>query len=77
MLPQIPLQFFARYEDWSLAEYGTILDQDINWYGAGLHYYFRGQELKLSLEYNTTDFDQESPAVQDFNTIATQLQVMF
>jgi hypothetical protein len=77
MLPQIPLQFFARYEDWALAEYGGILDQDINWYGAGLHYYFRGQDLKLSLEYNTTDFDKENANVEDFNTITTQLQVMF
>lgn len=86
MLPQIPLQFFARYEDWSLAEYGTVGSdttnsipyQDINWYGFGLHYYFRGQELKLSLEYNTTDFDKEIANVdEDFNTITTQLQVMF
>lgn len=81
MLPSIPLQFFARYEDWSLAEYGTapfnIPDEDITWYGAGLHYYFRGQNLKLSLEYNTTDFDQENANVEDFNTITTQLQVIF
>ena len=77
MLPTIPLQFFARYENWSLAEYAGVLDQDIDWIGAGLHYYFRGQNLKISLEYNSTGFDKESPNAEDYDTVTAQLQVIF
>lgn len=81
MLPNLPLQFFARGEQWSFAQLKNVFDQEINLYAGGLNYYFRGQDLKLTFEYAMTDFDREGvfagEATEDFNTLAAQLQVMF
>ncbi len=64
MLPNMPLQFFGRYENWSFAQLNTIIDQEIDWYGGGLNYYLRGQNLKLTLEVSKTEFDREVASVQ-------------
>ncbi len=81
MLPNTPLQFFARSENWSLAEYRGIVDQEIDWYGGGFNYYFRGQDMKLTMELSKADFDEEGTfggdKTEDFTTFTTQLQVMF
>ncbi|MBE0595701.1 MAG: porin [Desulfuromonadales bacterium] len=77
MLPTMPLQFFARYENWSFANLDGVFDQEIDWMGAGFNYYFRGQDLKLTAEYSTVDFDKSSPSFQDFDTVVVQLQVIF
>ncbi len=78
MLPNMPLQFFGRYENWSFARLNTIFDQEIDWYGGGLNYYLRGQNLKLTLEVSKTEFDREVASVQeDFTTGILQLQVVF
>lgn len=81
MLPNLPLQFFARGEQWSFSRLKNVYDQEINWYGGGLNYYIIGQDLKLTVEYAKTDFDKEGTfageATKDFNTLTTQLQVMF
>ncbi len=78
MLPNMPLQFFGRYENWSFAQLNTIIDQEIDWYGGGLNYYLRGQNLKLTLEVSKTEFDREVASVQeDFTTGILQLQVVF
>ena len=81
MLPNLPLQFFARAEQWSFAQLKNVYDQEITWYGGGLNYYFEGQKLKLTLEYSVTDFDKEGTTrgetTEDFNTLAAQVQVMF
>jgi len=81
MLPNIPLQFFARSENWSLAEYNGVIDQEIDWYGGGFNYYFRGQNMKLTMELSEADFDEEGTfggeKTKDFTTFTTQLQVMF
>lgn len=76
MLPNTPLQFFARAENWSFAKLG-VYDQEVDWYGGGLNYYFRGQNLKLTLEYSTVEFDTETRDCQDFDTLTAQLQVIF
>ena len=77
MLPNLPLQFFARAEEWSFAELNNIYDQEINWYAGGVNYYVRGQNLKLSMQYAKTDYDKKGPDSQDFNTFTTQLQLIF
>jgi hypothetical protein len=54
-----------------------VYDQEVDWYGGGLNYYFRGQNLKLTLEYSTVEFDTETRDCQDFDTLTAQLQVIF
>ncbi len=77
MLPNLPLQFFGRYENWSFALLNNVFDQEITWYGGGFNYYLRGQSLKLTMELSRTDFDRENANNQDFTTVTTQLQLVF
>lgn len=77
MLPNLPLQFFARTENWSFANLDGVIDQEVDWYGGGINYYFRGQNLKLTMEYSQVDYDVETASVEDFKTFTTQLQVVF
>lgn len=81
LLPGLPLQFFGRYEKWTFANLNNIYDQDIDWYGGGVNYYFRGQNLKLTAEVSQTDFDQEGTVggirSEDFTQVITQLQLIF
>jgi hypothetical protein len=53
----MPLQFFARAENWSFANLNNVIDQEVDWYGGGANYYFRGQNLKLTLELSQVDYD--------------------
>lgn len=81
MLPNLPLQFFARSESWSFATFENVIDQEVDWYGGGFNYYFRGQDLKLTMELSKADFDKEGyfggTKTEDFTTFTTQLQVIF
>lgn len=83
MLPNLPLQFFARSESWSLANYNGFGDQEVDWYGGGFNYYFRGQDLKLTMELSQADFDKEgyglgsTELTEDFTTFTAQMQVIF
>ena len=81
LLPNLPLQLFARYENWSFADLYEVVDQEIDWYGAGFNYYFRGQNLKLTVEISKADFDEEGTfnnvKTEDFTTATAQLQVIF
>ncbi len=77
MLPNLPLQFFARAENWSFANLNGIVDQEVDWAGAGFNYYLRGQNLKLTMEFSQVDYDKEIGSVEDFKTFTTQLQVVF
>lgn len=76
LLPNLPLQLFARGESWSFANLDGVINQEINWYGGGVNYFFNDQNLKLTLELSKTDFDQETVR-QDFTTLVTQLQLVF
>lgn len=81
MLPNMPLQFFFRYEKWSFANLNGIADQEVEWYGGGANYYFRDQNLKLTFEASRTGFDRGTGSsiagTEDFLTFVTQLQVIF
>ncbi|MBW4056625.1 MAG: porin [Proteobacteria bacterium] len=81
MLPMIPLQFFGRYEKWQFASLNNIFDQKIDWYGGGANYYFRDQNLKLTMELSHTAFDKQGTVSgvmsKDFTTFVTQLQLIF
>lgn len=77
MLPSLPLQAFGRYEKWHFASLDAIYDQEIQWYAAGANYYFRGQNLKLSMEYSRTDYEKENATSKNFGTFVTQLQLWF
>lgn len=81
MLPNLPLQFFGRYEKWRFASLNNIFNQKIDWYGGGANYYFRGQNLKLTAELSRTEFDTEGTVgglqSKDFTTFIAQLQLIF
>lgn len=81
MLPSLPLQIFARYERWSFANLDGNYDQRVDWYGGGANYYFREQNLKLTMEVNQTGFHKGTgttvDGTKDFMTVVTQLQLIF
>jgi len=81
MLPNTPLQFFARYEKWAFANLNGIVDQEVEWYGGGFNYYIRGQNLKITLEASNTSFDKgtgtSADSTESFMTFVAQLQVIF
>lgn len=82
----VPLQLFGRYEKWRFACLQNVFDQIVDWYGVGANYYVWGQNLKLSVEWSQTDFDQEgvytnvqgtSRTTRDFSTFVAQMQFVF
>ncbi|MDY0300107.1 MAG: selenite/tellurite reduction operon porin ExtI [Trichlorobacter sp.] len=87
MLPNLPLQFFGRYEQWKFANLNYVYNQKVDWAGIGANYYIWGQNLKLTMEYGMTRFDtkgthtnlagDKSENTKNFNTFITQLQVIF
>lgn len=81
MLPNFPVQFFGRYENWSFAELENVINQEVDWFGFGLNWYIRGQNLKLTAEYSWADFDKEGTFggvfTEDIKTFVTQLQLIF
>lgn len=87
LLPNLPLQLFARGEKWSFARLNNLFDQDVNFYAGGFNYYikkteyFSSADLKLTVEYSLTDFDQEgtkaTATTEDFSTLIAQVQVLF
>jgi len=77
MFPNLPLQIFGRYENWSFAQLDGVNDQEVDWIGAGFNWYFRNQDLKLTVEYSTVEFDKASASFEDFDSLVAQLQVIF
>lgn len=81
MLPGVPVQIFGRYEEWKFASLQNVFDQKVTWYGGGLNYYARGQDLKLTAECSATRFDKtgvfNDVKTQDLNTLIVQLQLVF
>jgi hypothetical protein len=74
LLPNAKLQVFGRYEKWQFAELNGIFNQKITWTGYGINYYVKGQDLRLTLEYSTNDYDKEDTLNKDFNTTTIMLQ---
>jgi hypothetical protein len=86
LLPTMPLQLFGRYEKWRFAMLDNVYDQTVEWFGGGANYLVRGQNLKLTLEFNGTTFEKPGTfsgvqgtdlTTRDFNTLIAQLQVVF
>jgi len=79
MLPNLPLQLFLRYERWRFASLNGVFDQRIDWYGGGVNYYLRNQNLKLTFEANSTGFNKSggTSTTDEFMTYVTQLQLIF
>ena len=75
LLPRTRLQLFARYEKWRFASLFDTVDEIADWYGGGANYYIWGQSLKVSAEFGRIEFDKGSR--KDFNTLVTQLQLVF
>ncbi len=74
LLPNAKLQVFGRYEVWQFAELNGIFNKKITWTGYGINYYVKGQDLRLTLEYSTNDYDKEDTLNKDFNTMTVMLQ---
>lgn len=72
------LQLFARHED---LDYG-VRDgyYDNRWVSVGANYYINGQQLKVTFEYATVDFDRQHPtdaALSDYDQATLGLQLIF
>jgi hypothetical protein len=76
LLPNLPLQLFARVEGWSFACLDNVFNQEVEQIAAGFNYYLRGQDLKVTVEYSALDYDKDA-TVEDTNTLIAQLQVIF
>jgi hypothetical protein len=71
------IQVFGRYEEWKFAELTGVFDQKIKWFGAGVNYYLKGEDLRISLQYSNNDFNQETTDSKDFTTYTAMLQFLF
>ncbi|WP_321368659.1 selenite/tellurite reduction operon porin ExtI [uncultured Desulfuromusa sp.] len=76
LLPNMPLQLFARTEGWSFSKLNDVYDQEVSLYSGGFNYYVRGQNLKVTVEYTALDYDKDA-TIEDTNTFVAQVQVMF
>ncbi len=74
------VQFFGRYENWRYAKLNEQDNQDLTWIVPGINYYIRGQKLRLSAEYEMTDFKKEGTIrgvrTKDFDTLKVMLQLL-
>lgn len=72
------LQLYAKMTE---IEYGAgtgLSDQDVS--NLGANYYINGQQLKVTLDITSTEFDQQSTtnaALQDFDQVTLGLQMIF
>ena len=74
------LQLFGRYEEWKFAQLSAIFDQKIKWWAVGVNYLIKGQDLRVTLQYDKTDYgtqDSTNPNSQNFNTLTAMLQFLF
>lgn len=72
------LQFFLRHED---LDYGVSSGYyDNRWLSVGANYYIHGQQLKVTFEYATVDYDRQHPTIQslrDYDQATLGLQLIF
>lgn len=71
------VQVFGRIEDWAFASLNGVLGQEVDWQAAGVNFFIKGEDLRVTLEYSTTDFKIEDTVNKDFKTALAQLQVKF
>ena len=74
------VQFFGRYEEWKFAQLSGIFDQKIKWWALGANYLLKGQDLRVTVQYDKTDYgaqDPTNPNSQNFNTLTAMLQFLF
>jgi hypothetical protein len=71
------LQVYGRYESWRFAELSDVLDQQIRWSAAGVNYFLKGQDVRMTLEVSRNDFVREDAASRDFSTVTAMMQVLF
>ena len=72
------LQFFLRHEKLDYGLDSGYYDND--WLSVGANYYIHGQQLKLSFEYATVDYDRQHPtsqALRDYDQATLGLQLIF
>ncbi len=72
------LQFFVRNEKLDYAIANGYYDND--WLSVGANYYIHGQQLKVSFEYATVEFDRQHPtnqALRDYDQATLGLQLIF
>ena len=67
------LQGFARFEHWAFAKLDGVAGQELDRYVAGLNFFLKGQNARLTLEYAHVDFEKR--VTSDFNTVLVQAQV--
>lgn len=72
------LQFFLRHED---LDYGVSSGYyDNRWLSVGANYYIHGQQLKVTFEYATVEYDRQHPTIQslrDYDQATLGLQLIF
>lgn len=52
-------QPFARYENWDVASFANVRDQNIQQFGIGANYFVLGDEkVRFTLEYYNTKYDK-------------------
>ena len=69
------VQVFGRYERWSFAHLDGVPGQKLAWMVAGVNYYLKGQNARVTLEYAISDF--EKGPTRDFQTVLLQAQAQF
>jgi hypothetical protein len=68
-------QVYGRLENWAFASLNGVQDQHVDWRAAGVNYYIKGQDLRLTLEQEKIAFNK-LPS-RDFETTVFQLQARF
>lgn len=68
-------QVYGRIEKWAFARLLGVPDQHVDWTAEGINYYIKGQDLRLTLEFEKIAFNK--PPSQDFNSTVLQLQARF
>lgn len=78
------LQPYVFYEKWKFAHLLGVNGQKIEQQGAGINYYIRQQNVRTTLEYINTKFDQETTLfgftdatkIKDYRTVRFMFQVL-
>ncbi len=70
-------QVYVRFESWRFAELAGLVDQEMRWFAAGVNYFLKGQDVRVTLEGSRNDFVREDAGSRDFVTVTAMLQTLF